>query len=1045
MSLFQNSILKNYKQDEALVASRWAAFQEYLAKVDFVRDVKEEKYQEGFLKDVFEAALGYTLDSTNPAAFNLEREKKNETDAKKADAAIYVDGKVLGVVELKAQDTKNLDKASDQAFGYLVSNSDAHYVVVSNFDELRFYIDKKTAYEKFFLFSLDYETFKRLHLLLSFESIKENLPLTLKAKSSSFEQEISKQLYKDFSAFRTQLFQNILKNNAKDKANLLRLTQKLCDRIIFILFAEDRSLLRHNTIKEIREEFSNQKFTSYALYDIYKFYFDAINAGNEKLGIPKYNGGLFAKDEELDSLVIDDASLDMQAQKLSDYDFASDIGVNILGHIFEQSLTDLEEMQANIDNTAFDKKQGKRKKDGVFYTPEYITRYIVENTLGKLCEEKKASLSLTQNAVPTNAKKLTKQEEKNKQNILEYRVWLTNLKILDPACGSGAFLNQALEFLIAEHAFVRDLLLPYQDLTLGYEIEKEILEHNLYGVDINEDAVEIAKLSLWLRTAHRGRELTSLADKIKCGNSLIDDKSVVENAFVWEEEFAEVFAQGGFDVVIGNPPYVRQEMLAQEAKNHFASNYETYHGMADLYVFFVERAFKLLKIDGRFSYIFPNKWMKAGYGKPLRTFLKCKCIDEIIDFGDLPVFEDATTYPLILTMQQSKPKESFRALELTTLKFADLVAFVAENAHLVSMQELDENSFSMGGSNAKLLQKLAENSVTLSIYLGVEAYRGLLSGLNEAFVIDEKIKNELIEKDPKSSKLIKPFLAGKDVKRYEVPSAEKYLILFPKGFTREQSGYSDEINAWAWLSQACPAITEWLEPFAEKGRKRTDKGEFWWELRACGYYDEFEKPKIMYQVFQVKPAFIYDVNNTYCNNAIWMLPKDDKVLLAILNSKIGWFLISSYCTSIQNGYQLIWKYLEKIHIPSNITNEHRGIIKKLVNQQLELNQQIQEAKQNFIKELNLEKLPKKLQNFEELAFEEFAAEYAKAKKLKFADKLEERNFKQEWQALFENDKNATLQLQEQINATDKAIDQMVYKLYDLTDEEIRIVEGQQHE
>ncbi|TKI69795.1 hypothetical protein FCU45_04050 [Sulfurimonas crateris] len=625
MPLFLKSVLKTYKQDEALIAQRWAAYQNFLSKVEFVKSVKEEKYQDGFLHDVFEECLGYTLDNTNPQSFNLEREKKNETDGKKADGVIYVDGEVIGIVELKDQKSKNLDAIEAQAFNYHNSHSNSKYVIISNFDELRFYIDKKTAYEKFSLFYLTYEEFKKLHLLLSYESIKEGLPLKLKEKSANFELQISKELYKDFSLFRTHLFENIVKNNSLEKSTLLRLTQKLCDRIIFMLFAEDRGLLRHNTIKEIREEFKGQKFTSYALYDIYKFYFNAINEGNEKLGIPKYNGGLFAKDELLDTLIIDDAQLDMEAQKLSDYDFMSDVSVNILGHIFEQSLTDLEELQANIDNTDFDKKKSKRKKDGVFYTPEYITHYIVENTLGRLCEEKRELLQIGGEILtPSNTKKLTKAEQTHKQNILDYREWLTNLKILDPACGSGAFLNQALEFLINEHTLVRDMLLPFEDLTLGYEIEKEILEHNLYGVDINEDAVEIAKLSLWLRTAHKGRELTKLADKIKCGNSLIDDKTVAENAFVWEEEFAEVFAQGGFDVVIGNPPYVDSESMTKFYKDErkwIAKNYRTAVGNWDIFVPFVELGLSLLKNGRYLSFIIPNKILSANYGTTLREYI----------------------------------------------------------------------------------------------------------------------------------------------------------------------------------------------------------------------------------------------------------------------------------------------------------------------------------------------------------------------------------------------------------------------------------------
>jgi len=614
--MFQKSVLQSVSQDESIVALRWASFQEYLAKKEFVRGVKEEKYQDGFLKDVFENCLGYTLDSTNPAEFNLERKRKNETDGKKADGAIHLNGEIVGIIELKAQDTKNLDKATDQAFGYLVSNSKAHYVIVSNFDELRFYIDKKTAFEKFSLFNLTYEEFKKLHLLLSFESIKEATPLKLKEKSANFEAQISKELYKDFSTFRNHLFENLIKNNpSSEKSDLLRQTQKLCDRIIFILFAEDRGLLQPNTIKEIRSRHEQDIFGN-PMYGYYKIYFDAINEGNEKLQIPRYNGGLFAKDETLDSLIIDDEVLNMEAQKLSDYDFVSEVGVNILGHIFEQSLTDLEEIQSNIDNTDFDKTKSKRKKDGEFYTPEYITKYIVENTLGKMCREKREELKIVEVKAPLNPKKLSKTETQTKENLEVYKEWLFNLKILDPACGSGAFLNQALEYLISEHTALQNDLSLMGDLFAVYQVEESVLEHNLYGVDINEDATEIAKLSLWLRTAKRGRPLTKLADKIKCGNSLIDDKSVVDNAFDWHVEFPEVFAKGGFDVVIGNPPYItfalgkKQEFESKEIEYYKSKFPLSSAYKVSSYLIFIDKSLNLISRTGLLSFIVPMPFIQ---------------------------------------------------------------------------------------------------------------------------------------------------------------------------------------------------------------------------------------------------------------------------------------------------------------------------------------------------------------------------------------------------------------------------------------------------
>ncbi|MGZ8547449.1 MAG: Eco57I restriction-modification methylase domain-containing protein, partial [Sulfuricurvum sp.] len=593
--MFHLKTLQRYAeaQDQTLLTSRFEALQRYKAKAFEIQKLIEQKYQEGFLRDIFVSALGYTLQPDTP--YNLAREEKNEQDAKKADGSIIVDGHIIALIELKDLSTKDLDRAKtrndksavEQLFGYVTSHNHARYGIVSNFNELRFYFDKKTEYRRFELFSMEFEEFKVFHLLLSFESIKNGVPLTLKEESASEEQKISKTLYSDFSIFRTHLFENILKNNDMERSLLLRLTQKLCDRIIFILFAEDRALLKKETIKEIRTRHANDGFGDRSMYDYYKLYFNAINMGNDKLGIPKYNGGLFATDEFMDSLIIDDAYLDVEVQGLSNYNFMTDIGVNILGHIFEQSLTDLEELNASINDMEFDKKKSKRKKDGVFYTPEYITRYIVENTLGRLCADKRHQLALDVEVVPpVNFKKLSKIEQTIFDNLKAYRTWLLELKICDPACGSGAFLNQALEFLIREHKNVDEYRRLYEsEALILYDIETNILEHNLYGVDINEDAVEIARLSLWLRTAHKGRELTSLNDKIVCANSLL----------------AMPFEKNSFDVVIGNPPYVALNKIKDVDYSH--SGFEVFEKTGDLLALFIEKGLGLTADGKYFSFI----------------------------------------------------------------------------------------------------------------------------------------------------------------------------------------------------------------------------------------------------------------------------------------------------------------------------------------------------------------------------------------------------------------------------------------------------------
>lgn len=996
MSMFQKSIINSVKQDETKVALRWASFQKFLEKVEYIKTVKEEKYQDGFLVDIFENCLGYTLDMTNPKSFNLEREKKNETDAKKADGVIYVDEKVVGVIELKGQDTKNLDKIETQAFNYHASHSNSKYIIISNFDELRFYVDKKTAYEKFNLFTLNYEEFKKLHLLISYESIKDDIPLKLKEKTNSFEQDISKKLYKDFSNFRTLLFENIVKNNYDesktlivqkfDKQTLLRLTQKLCDRIIFILFAEDRDLLRANMIKEIREEFINQKFTNYSLYDIYKFYFEAINKGNDKLQIPQYNGGLFATDLLLDSLIIDDFILDENVQILSNYDFASEISVNILGHIFEQSLTDLEELQANIDNVNFDKTKSKRKKDGVFYTPEYITRYIVENTLGKMCSEKREKLLIGNGIlIPSNPKKLTKQEQQTKDNLQEYKNWLLNLKILDPACGSGAFLNQALEYLINEHKNLQNDLALMGDLFASYMVEEEILEHNLYGVDINEDAVEIAKLSLWLRTAKRGRPLTKLVDKIKCGNSLIDDKNVVANAFVWEEEFKEVFENGGFDVVIGNPPYVI--VYDENIKSILENKYEEFKRNNDLYSCFMAKSISILKYNSILGLITPNSFIKGDYFKKLRETLSKYQIIEIIDFTNELIFKDANVFSSITILKKEKAHKNW----ILKSNLENIKGTIEKNSLNFLFQNpiLKKISFLRVIDDYFYVKDVGYNYWTK----GGEKQRGNSIG-DRIFYVGKKNQ----EKD--------------------------YSYIKGSSFTK----YSDFI------------ISNHMKFNYKDFLNENDTFRFSKDILEIS-------PKLVYRQTSSSLISTIDFNKFHTDKTVHcIIPKKNininlKFLMTIFNSKLFNYIYQSFTE--ENGRifaQVKTINVKKLPIKEISLEQQEPFIQK-ADLMLELNKKLQELKQNFINELNLEKVSTKLQKFEELDFDDFVKEYAKAKKLKFADKLEERNFKNEWQRLFENDKKEVLEIQNQINITDKEIDQMVYKLYDLTPDEIKIVEG----
>lgn len=457
MALFQTSVLNKYlaEQDKDFLLAQYNIYKNYFLNPTIQNNIiaqKEEQFQEGFLRELFVKVLGYTI---NPEPdFNLTTELKNIKDAKKADGAIVNSEKVLAVIELKGTDTTNLTKIEQQAFNYKNNQEGCRYVITSNFQKLRFYIDNAIEHIEWDLFKLDIEGFSLLYLCLSKATIFNDLAAKIKIESVTQEDQVTKQLYKEYSLFRKSLFNNIVELNTNyNKLELFKKTQKLLDRFLFLFFAEDRLLVPPNSVRMILDQWTELKdMDAYVpLYDRFKKYFGYLNTGyaGKQHEIFAYNGGLFAPDEILDSIKIDDSALYEATLGLSNYDYNSEVDVNILGHIFEHSLSEIEELEKEITSTEIiETRTTKRKKDGVFYTPKYITKYIVENTVGTLCINKKEELKLQEE----DYHKLTKKAKKQLyDNLMQYREWLLHITIIDPACGSGAFLNQALEFLIAEH------------------------------------------------------------------------------------------------------------------------------------------------------------------------------------------------------------------------------------------------------------------------------------------------------------------------------------------------------------------------------------------------------------------------------------------------------------------------------------------------------------------------------------------------------------------------------------------------------------------
>lgn len=1037
MSLFQNSVVEKFLNtlNKEVVLEKWTIYKNYFLNPGIqenIRNNKEEQYQGEFLIDLFVNVLGYTKNPT--PNFNLTTELKNEKDSKKADGGIIINDKVVGVIELKGTNTTDLNKIEVQAFGYKNNQKDCVYVVTSNFEKLRFYIDNAIEHIEFNLFQLTENEFKLLYLCLAFETISKNIPKKIKDESISEEDRITKDLYKDYSIFKRELFNDLVSKNPQfDQLELFKKSQKLLDRFLFLFFAEDRQLLPPNSVRLILDDWKDlkEKDVYIPLYDRYKKYFEYLNTGykGKRYDVFAYNGGLFKPDEILDNIKIDDDLLDKHTLKLATYDFKSEVDVNILGHIFENSLNELDEVKAQLEGTIIEKTTTKRKKDGVFYTPKYITKYIVENTVGKLCNEKKQTLQLKEEDYITDKKRTKATKQPLLDKLTQYRNWLLQITIIDPACGSGAFLNEALNFLIAEHTYIDELQAKlFGDAMILSDVQKSILENNLFGVDLNEESVEIAKLSLWLRTAQPNRKLNDLNNNIKCGNSLIDDFTIAgEKAFNWQKEFPQVFEKGGFDVVIGNPPYVRQELLGNIQKEYFSKKYtESFNYSADLYVYFYNLSMYILRKDGLLGFITPNKWMERKYGFELREYLKSFNILQIINYGELRIFDDAATEPEITIIKNEINSKSdiqyamIKSLYDAQNYFYDLKFYKKEN--------LTQSIWKFTDSIVNdILEKFNDSKITLNQYTNGGVYYGIKTGLNEAFIINQTIRNQITEKDLKSDLILKKMVEGDDFKSWSLSHSGRYMIA---------TQYSLDVE------NEYPAVYEYLNNFKDKLIKRQDKGLNYWNLRACDYYDKLEQPKLIYYHTAVKHSFYYDTDGYYISANCYFISNADRYLQCVLNSKlfnfVKKFLFPAFGDS-ENGGRVRLDANKMIKLPIKEVSEEIKL-KFLNNAELisidsnNFQEQSQKFQRTIQRKFEIETLPKKLQDWYLLSYADFVKELAKLKiKLTLSQEAE-------WEDYFIPEAKKMLDIKNEINATDKEIDKMVYELYGLTPGEIEIVE-----
>ncbi len=802
--------------------------------------------------------------------------------------------------------------------------------------------------------------------------------------------EVDDAFLEEMEVWRDLLARNLAIRNPDLKVHELNYAvQMTIDRIVFLRICEDRGIEHEVQLQELLKG-----------EHIYENLCQLFRQADRR-----YNSGLFHFEQEKGqsshpdqltlNLVIDDKVLKEIIDDLyypSPYVF-KEIPTDILGQVYERFLGKVIRLTAG-HQAKVEEKPEVRKAGGVFYTPTYIVDYIVKNTVGKLLEGK----------TPKEA---------------------TELKNLDPACGSGSFLLGAYQCLLTWHIKWYSEHEPekwargnnpalYQaqggEWKLTTAEKKRILLNNIHGVDIDPQAVEVTKLSLSLKVLEgesqesigqqlsllKERALPDLGRNIQCGNSLIgpdyyenrqismgfinEEERYRVNAFDWKAAFPQVFNKGGFDIVIGNPPYVRQEVLKNE-KEYFEKHYKTFLPTADLYVNFIEKGMRLLKSNGLFGMIVSNKWFRAAYGNPLRTFLSnIVSVENIIDLAGLPVFKGVTVRTVILICSNKKrtQKDFYYLAPLKLENFKDikngddLQNFADANSISLHISDLKPTGWSFDGvASSNLLIKIQKNSQTITKYIQCKPKRGIITGLNEAFVIDSIKRQEFISSDPKYENIIKPILMGRDIRRYSIDFANRYLI-------------------WCYIGisiQDYPLVFSHLEQYQGRLQKRWDQGNHWWELRACDYYDLFSAPKIIYPDIAANCRFCLDEKGFFSTNTTYFIPGNDLYLLGILNSKFAQYYFNQVCAGLEGGgttyLRFFGQYLENfpVHIIEN---------------------QAEKIKQDKM--------------------------FSLVKKMLLRNTQSPRT-PQEKEAL-----------KREIEATDKQIDNLVYELYGLTNEEIEIVE-----
>jgi hypothetical protein len=1031
---------------------------------------QEEEIQSDFLNLIFGEVLDYKY-GVNLSEINLRKETQTLEDFTKPDGVLGFFKNtekdatdVRAVIELKKFNI-NLDKQQnrkdfkgtpvEQGFGYASKfGTQCHWVIISDFAEIRLYrYPNQNNYERFHILTLLEEANLRRFLFLLYKNQlfqkldnEEDIGTWAVAKKlykgrMDFLEDITNRFYQKYHFLRLKLFAEIKENNTSFvPALLFSCTQKILDRLIFMRFTSDIDLTEHNIVHNffnaLPNLYSNDENTIW--YNL-KNLFISFDKGYRN-DIPPFNGGLFAPIPEMQQLIVKEKYLKEALSFVLDYDFKNDLKVDILGHIFEQSITDIQRLQDR--NFEFDTKEVKEEQDiktserkqyGVFYTPKYVTQYIIRQSIGGWLDDRKQEIFEELGIVGISEPELDLKEWRNIQPELtlpevrnthlafweKYKKVLDEVKVLDPSCGSGAFLNEVFNFLYEENAnayFETEKLMPKPVLPpapppvrgkkkkilseidlfaqtekakpklpeeLDYQVRRSILLTNIFGVDLNFESIEITKLSLWLQIANRKRPLPMLADNIKRGNSLIEDKNLSEWAFSWENEFPHIFAQGGFDIVVGNPPYVSIKSIKEKEKSYFLEKYQTAIGQFDLYGLFVERAMtKLAKNKAKIGCIISSTFISNKDFWLLRKYLfENLQINHIAYLGET-VFTDANVDVSILCVTKKSPKNGHQIKVIRNRKDFDEDKF-----HWIS-----QSRFNSGKNNYEIklnsqegdfnvIDKIYEDKLFLANILDLP--RGIEIGGN----------SEKITREPKEG--YQKLLVGKNIQRYVTQFDNLYL------------------------------------------RFENDKSVFK-ELEI------YTQPKILIQRIRnlsLKQRIVatLDMDNLLCTNTLRIgvlknLDYDLKFILGILNSTLINFIFSKFFLN----KDIYAHQLERVPIPAITITEQQKIIES-VSTQLSISQLLYKKQTDFIYFLSNNfvdlHISRKIESWFENTFEDLENELQK-QGIDFSPI----DYKS-WQENFEKQKNEILSLKNEIQFIDNQIDSLVYQLYDLTPDEITLIEN----